>query len=311
MATLQAARDELIPSNDPYPLPSEPQIVEVSQEMASSWVSYRRGHPKMCPLSRGVAAGYQELIESGEFCEATPEGLIFDTEGWGISFQHRMKALANASTAALIKHYGRPYLKFWVFPNQSRDIAPYLDQGYRRTSAHMLVGKPYAKDVGTGARYLAALADQDRWGMPRYNRIKVPEVVKTARQWPELEWYPAEVYAIWRATKIPAGALLAVAAQAGRTEHKEKIHEWLEGLRRGASLNEGDPRLLLRERFHGGFVTLGQRPKRDQQYAQIVKAWNAYATGTRLTAAGLRLRSDEAFPSVEGFTFEQGKEAAA
>ncbi|MFF4020020.1 hypothetical protein [Streptomyces sp. NPDC001843] len=300
----------LVPADDPYPLPSEPQILEVTQEMASSWVSYRGNHPKLRPLSKNVAAGYQELMETGEFCEGTPEGMIFDTEGYGISFQHRAKALANADPAALIKHYGRPYLKFWIFPNQSRDIAPYLDQGYRRTSAHMLVGKPYAKDVGTGARYLAALADGSRYGMPRYNRIKVPEIVKTARVWPELEWYPAEAYAVWKATKIPAGALLAVAAQAGRTQHKEKIHDWLEGLRRGSNLPDGDPRLLLRERFNGGFVSLGKMPRRDQQYGQIVKAWNAYATGSELTAYGLRVRADELFPQVAGFVWGQTGAAA-
>lgn len=299
----------LTPADDPYPLPSEPQILPVTQEMASSWLSYRGNHPKLRPLSKGVAAGYQELMEANEFREGTPEGFIFDTEGYIMSAQHRLKALANANPEALIRHYGRPYLNMWIFPNQSRDIAPYLDQCYRRNSAHMLVGKPYAKDIGTGARYLAALADGSRYGMPRYNRIKVPEIVKTAQRWPELEWYPGEVWAVWKRTKIPAGALLAVAAQAGRTQHKAKIADWLEGLRRGSGLDDGDPRLLLRERFNGGFVSLGKMPKRDQQYGQIVKAWNAYATGASLTSYGLRVRADELFPQVTGFFW--GQEDAA
>lgn len=305
MATLQAARDELIPSNDPYPLPGRPQIVAVTPEMASSWVSYRGGHPKLRPLSPSVSLKYKELMEAGRWREATPEGLIFDSEGWGISFQHRMKALANVPHATLVEKYGHPHLNFWVFPGEPRSIAPYLDQGHRRTTAHMLVGKPYAKDIGTAARHLAALADGDRWGMPRYNRVLVPEAVEAAEKWPELEWYPAEVWAVWRAAKIPAGAHLAVLAQAGRTEHQDKIPEWLEALRTGAIANTTDPRLILRERFTGGFVTLGKRPKRDQMYAQIVKAWNAYATGARLTAAALRLRSDETFPAVAGLGEER------
>jgi hypothetical protein len=296
---------ELVPADDPYPLPSEPQIVDVSQEMASSWVTYRSGHPKLRPLSKGVAGKYQELMESGRFREATPEGLIFDTDGYGISFQHRMKALANASTEALIKHYGRPYLKFWIFPNQPRDIAPYLDQGFRRTAAHILVGTPYASSVASGAKHLAALADGDRYGMPRFNRVTVPEIVETVREWPELERWPAEAHAIWSATGIPVGVHLAVLAQAARTEHVDKIPAWLEGLRTGANLSVRDPRLLLREKFHGGFVSIARIPRRDQICAVITKAWNAYVTGETLSAVGLRQRAGELFPKVADFEFEK------
>lgn len=306
-----AKRDtELVPANDPYPLPSEPMILEVSQEMASSWVSYRRGHPKLRPLSASVAGRYQALMEAGRFREATPEGLIFDTEGYGISFQHRMKALANASTEALIKHYGRPWLKFWIFPNQPRDIGPFLDQGFRRTAAHILVGTPYATAVASGAKHLAALADGDRFGMPRFNQVMVPEIVDTVREWPELERWPGEVHAIWRSTEIPTGPHLAVLAQAARTDHAIKIPGWLEGLRTGADLSAGDPRLLLRDKFHNGFISYGKVPRRDQMYAVITKAWNAYATGETLTAVGLRQRTGEMFPAVEGFTFDRKGRAA-
>lgn len=299
----RAVPEALAPADDPYPLPSRSRILPVTQEMASSWLSYRGAHPKMRPLSKSVAAGYQQLMEAGDWREATPEGLIFDTEGYGISFQHRMKALANANPAKLTAHYGAAELRFWIFPDQSRDIATYLDQGFRRTAAHMLVGKPYAKDVGAGARYLAALADGDLWGLPRYNGVKVPEIVATARQWPELEWYPSEVWAVWRATGVHAGAHLAVMAQAGRTEHREKISDWLDGLRTGTGLLDGDPRLVLRERFRGGFISVGQVPKREQVYALVVKAWNAYAAGERLTNIGLRQRAGEMLPTVVGHSF--------
>jgi hypothetical protein len=294
--------EELIPANDPHSLPSEYGIFPVTQEMASSWLSYRATHPKLRPLSPGVAAGYQRMMEAGEFAEASPEGLVFDTEGYIISAQHRLKALANADPAKLTRYYGKPFLNFRIFPNESRSIAPYLDQGFRRTAAHLLVGRPYAKDIGSGARLLAALADRDRWGTPRFNQIKVPEIVATADLWPELEWYPAEVWAVWRATRVPSGAHLAVLAQAARTEHREKIPGWLESLRTGVFDAATDPRLRLRERFRGGFVSLGKVPKRDQIYAQVTKAWNAYVTGESLTV--LRFMASEELPTVVGFTFK-------
>lgn len=304
----ERVRVELVPANDPYPLPSQPQLLEVTQEMASSWVSYRGTHPKLRPLSMRVAARYQQLIETGRFREATPEGLIFDTEGYGISFQHRMKALANADTVKLIEYYGKPSLMFWIFPNQPRDIAPYLDQGFRRSAAHLMVGKPYAKDVASGAKHLAALADGDRYGMPRFNSVMVPEIVETAKAWPELDWYPSEAWAVWRATSISIGPHLAVLAQAARTEHRDRIPEWLEGLRTGESLT--GPRLLLREKFHGGYDSLGKVPRRDQVYAVITKAWNSYVTGTPLNAIALRQRFGELLPTVEGFQFDKKRGTA-
>ncbi|MFF6988384.1 hypothetical protein [Streptomyces sp. NPDC010273] len=301
-----------VPADDPYPLPSEPQILGVTQEMASSWLSYRSGHPKLRHMSKDVAGRYQQLIETGRFREATPEGLIFDTEGYGISFQHRMKALANASTAKLVEHYGRPWLEFWIFPNQSRDIGPYLDQGFRRTAAHIMVGTPHAAGVAAGAKYLAALADGDRYGLPRFNRIMVPEVVDTVAMWPELDRYVQDASVIWKATSITLGPHLAVLAQAARTDHALMIPAWLEGLRTGAHLGESDPRLLLREKFHGGFVSLGKVTKRDHVYAVITKAWNAYVTGdTSLTSIGLRLRQGEVMPIVEGYATNQTKGVAA
>lgn len=298
---------ELVPANDPYSLPSKPQVLEVIPDMASSWLSYRGTHPMLRPLSKSVAGGYQRLMESGRWREATPEGLIFDTEGYGISFQHRMKALANCSPDTLTAKYGRPWLKFWVFPNESRDIAPFLDQGLRRTAAH-IIRVPYAKDMGTGARHLAAVADGDRWGMPRYNRVLVPEIVETFGQWPELAWYPSEVWAVWRATGVPAGAHLAVIAQAARTEHRDRIPAWLEGLRTGFNLSEGDPRAHLRNRFRNGFNPLGKVNKRDNAYAVITKAWNAYASGESLTV--LRQAVSEPLPMVIGYGIAEGAQAA-
>lgn len=301
----------LTPDQDPYSLPSAPQVLEVSPEMASSWLSHRSGHPKLRHMSKDVAGRYQTLMETGRFREGTPEGLIFDTEGYIISAQHRLKALANVDPAKLTEHYGRPWLNFWIFPGQARDIGPYLDQGFRRTAAHIMVGTPYAKDIGAGAKYLAALSDGDRYGMPRFNRIMVPEVVDTVQVWPELDRYVAEVYAIWKATGITLGAHLAMLAQAARTDHTVKIPSWLDGLRTGAIASTSDPRLMLREKFRGGFITQAKVTKRDSTYAVIVKCWNAYVTGEVINPVGLRFRAGETMPLVADYTISSKRGKAA
>lgn len=302
--TIEIRRDELIPANDPYPLPSESGIYEVTPEMASSWFSYRR-HPRLRRFSPTTSARYQADMESGRtkpgpirWPEATPEGLIFDTEGWIISAQHRLKAQANAGLT----------MKWRIFVNEPRDISSFLDQGRRRSASDLLMVK-YGTQVGAGARHLAALADQDQFGMPRYNAITVPEVVATYQAWPELTWHLTEVVGCQYDADVPAAPHLAVIAQADRTEYREEISEWLHGVRTGSGLGEGDPRLHLRNRFRGGLTSLARANKRDHAYALVVKAWNAYVTGEPMTV--LRWSATEALPTVVGFEWNKSSEESA
>jgi hypothetical protein len=262
--------------------------------MASSWFSYRATHPGLRRLNPDTAARYQRDMEMGRWREATPEGYIFDTEGYVISAQHRLKAQAN----------GNVTLRMWIFPGEPRDISPYLEQGRRRTVADLL-RKKYGTQIGAGARHLAVLADGDRWGMPRYSKATVTEVYETEGQWPELDWHITEVAGTQIDAGVPAGPHLAVLAQADRTEHRDKIPAWLQGVRTGYNLAPGDPRGHLRNRFRTGLQTNGQVNKRDQAYALIVKAWNAYVQDTPLTV--LRHMASEPLPQVLGFDFTRSE----
>lgn len=280
----------LEPSGSKYRLPSEPMVISVTPDMASDWLSYRN-HPKNRPLSPGVISKYQADMKSGRFRQATPEGYIFDTTGRIISGQHRLKAQANL---------GLTY-RMWIFPDEPRDIFDVIDQGYKRTPAQVL-HVPYATNVANAARHLAALADGDRWGMPRFSKVTTPEIVATFRAWPEVSWYATEAYEVYRAAKLPIGAHLAVLAQAARTEHIGLVKPWLEALHTGADLAHDDVRLMLRNRFQRGFQVAGTN-SRDLAYSLIVKAWNAYADNTGPTL--LRWMKSEPLPGLTGFSFAQ------
>lgn len=299
--TVRQEPKELSPADDPYPLPSKSCVLGVTPEMASSWLSYRN-HPKNRRLSKSVSARYQADMEAGRWQEATPEGLIFDADGWIISAQHRLKALANSSADVLAEKYGHPWLEFRVFVDEPRRIFEVVDAGYKRTAAHLLPDVPYAATLGNAARHLAALADGDRWGMPRFGRITTPEVVDTFHAWPELLWHPnKDLHRIQVTHGIPLGPHAAVLAQAERTEYRLLIPEWIKGVLTGASLSETDPRLHLHRRFRSGGPSGSHR--RDVVYALIVKAWNAYAGGGEMTV--LRHMHTEAMPKVAGFEFPQ------
>lgn len=289
-------KTELTPEGSRYRLPSQPTIITVTPDMASDWLSYRN-HPKNRPLSKSVAGRYQADMEA-EPCrwrEATPEGLIFDTEGYIISGQHRLKALANSGKS----------FAFWIFPDQPRDIFGVIDSGYKRTAAQML-HIPHSVSISNASRHLAALADGDRWGMPRFPKVSNPEVLETFRAWPEVAWYTTEASTVYGATHIPIGAHLAVLAQAARTVHIGKIQPWLDALHTGAIGDTRDPRLMLRERFNRGVMVIGGVTRRDMAYALIVKAWNAYASGLPLNI--LRWNKNEVLPEVVGFSFKEKAE---
>jgi hypothetical protein len=275
----------LEPSGSAFRLPPQPMVMDVTPDMASDWLSYRN-HPKNRPLSKSVAGKYQADMESGRWA-LTPEGLIFDTDGYIISGQHRLKAVANSGKT----------IEFWVFPGESRDIFDVVDQGYKRTAAHVL-RVPHAVSIANASRHLAALADGDRWGMPRYPKISTPEILETYRAWPEVAWYATEAATVYGTTHIPIGAHLAVLAQAARTEHIGRIQSWLDALHTGADLPPGDARLLLRNRFQAGVQVIGGANRRDLAYALIVKAWNAYAAGEGLNL--LRWTKNEVMPRVGG-----------
>ena len=291
---------ELVPENSRYRLPSVETTMAITQEMASDWLSYR-SHYDLRPISRRIANNYRFLMETGRWHEGTPEGLIFDTEGWIISARHRLRALANADPNKLIQYYGAPELRFRIFPNEPRDLRMILDGGYKRTAAHML-RVPYATTVSAGARILAALADGDRYGMPRYNNVSTVEVVETARLWPELGWYAKQMHAGQLDSGIVAGTHAAVLAQAARTEHIGKISDWVETTTTGVRLERNDPRFNLRRRFKQGLPSGKDAPnRRDHAYALIVKAWNFYAADERV--ATLRWSTSEGLPVVTGFTY--------
>lgn len=272
------------PSESKYPLPLRPEEVDVTPDMAGDWLDYR-SHPKLRPMSKTVVARYADDMAHGRWPE-TPEPMIFDTEGWIISAQHRLAAIRLSGKT----------MRFWIFPNQSRDIADAVDQGYKRKTAQLL-HVPHAAQVAAAAKWLAGDGDIMR-NLARMPRITTAEVLDTVAWWPELTWYTDDVYQVWRKTRIPRPAHMAVLAQAQRTEFRHLVPEWVEGLKTGVNLSEHDPRRQLRERFITGHKQLAGSAQRPQVYGLIAKAWNAWATGEHKTI--LRWMVTEAIPDVVG-----------
>lgn len=286
-----------------YRLPSESQVIVVTPEMASDWMTHRRYDRNRRP-SRSVTGKYKNDMEAGRWKVARNAGLIFDTYGKVIDGGNRLTALANCDPEVLQQRYGVKGVAFWVYVDEPRDTFEVLDQGYKRQAAHLL-GVPNATTVAAGGRYLAALSDQDRWSMPRFPRVSNPEVYATVKAWPELSQYAIAVNEIRAATWLTGAPHLAVLAQAARTElgSPEKIEAWRTGLLTGDNLSAQDPRLQLRNRFIRQHQNLSGSKNRDLVYSLIAKAWNAHASGQSISV--LRWVPSEGIISVSGFDWSE------
>lgn len=297
-------RMALTPSESNYPLPSEATALEVTPEMASDWLSTRRW-PGQRNFSTSIIAKYIGDMKAGRW-KLTRQGLIFDTEGYNIDGQHRLRALANLQPEELIAAYGNPWLTFWVYPDEPTDTFDAYDQNFRRVAAH-LINEPNSVPLAAGARFLASVADLDPFSFPRFGRLTTAEILQTKREWPELGRYVSDVLAVRSRAYIPTPAHMAVIAQAARTTEgtPEKIESWFTGLRTGAITNVNDPRLKLRDRFMRDHVQLSAAAFRPLVYSIIVKAWNAHVAGDNVPV--LRWMATESIPAVTGFDWSTQK----
>lgn len=291
-------RTALTPSESAYPLPSEGQVMGITPEMASDWLSTRRW-PNNRNISRSITAKYLGDMRGGRW-KLTRQGIIFDTEGFLIDGQHRLSALANTPPEELTAKYGNPWLNMWVYPDEPTDTFDSYDQNFRRVAAH-LINEPNSVALAASSRFLTSVLDLDPWAFPRFGRLSTSEVLATKDAWPELSHYVPDGLTVKGRARIPVPPHMAVIAQAARTPlgTPEKINEWFDVLRSGIVTSPNDPRFKLRDRFLRDGRTLSSSNFRPMVYSIIVKAWNAYAKGEELNT--LVWRSTERIPMVEGF----------
>jgi len=292
-------RSALTPAESTYPLPTDAQVVEVTPEMASDWLSTRNWANNRRMSTHTVAKYLGDM--KGGLWKLTRQGIIFDTEGQLIDGQHRLRAVANLQREELEEAYGVAWIPFWVYPDEPTDTFDAYDQNFRRTVAH-LINDPHPVAVAAGARFLTSLKDMDPWSFPRFSRLTSAEILQTKAEWPELTRMAGDVIATRNRSRILPSAHMAAVAQASRTPlgTPEKLKEWFDVLTTGATSNADDPRLRLRERFLRD-RTLSLTVNRPLAYSMIVKAWNAHAKGEDLLV--LRWMQTEQIPQVEGFTW--------
>jgi len=265
-----------------YRLPLQAGIITVTHDMAGDWLDYRSrpGTEHQRKIVKAKVAQYAAEMNAGRW-RTTPQGLIFDTEGWMFNGQHRLWALRDSDLDAL---------DFWVFPDEAADLFALVDTGAMRQAKQLYTG-PYSSIITAGPRYL----EPGRIG-EYINTMSPAAVLQRVAEWPELVTHAAGVAAAQQKLRIPSGPHLAVLAQAERTEYRDKIPEWLAGVVHGTNLEPGDGRLHIRHRF---LSMLGRRQP-EVNYNLIAKAWNLHAEGKKAQLLSWKNTDDKI--EVIGFT---------
>lgn len=262
----------------------------VTPEMAGKWLGQNTDNR---PLRGGAVRLYSHQMQAGLWRSDNPDPIIFDVAGRLMNGQHRLSAILD-SQCEIDLLIGRD------FPLDLRDV---LDTGKSRNAPDLLSTK-YPEARSQGASYVAAMRGLEFW---RKNPKRGPSETGTANYaisnqeiadlW---ETYGAGLQEVIQ----PAIAIQTVGLRGGRglwmtllyrfsLLDAEKARMFAETVATGARLEEGDPRLVLRNRLlHAEPGRM--RTRREFIARLVVNAWNAW-------------RNDETRTRLASMSFKDGK----
>jgi len=270
----------------PAASPAGPQVevCQVTPALAQAWLAAPRRLPLVSPrlveqYARDMAAG--RWVFNGDAIRLSVSGALLDG-------QHRLLAVVKSGVTI-------PALLVRDLPDA---VVHTIDTGRPRRLSDVLRLQGCQSTVILGAalgflqRLLPGTDDIRLEGGPKWSR---DEALALLAQHPGL---PASVRGVLQ-TVCPSPALLAALHYLFSQRDPAAADTFLAALRTGEGLVEGDPRLLLRDRF----LTYDLPPRRTRTFvaAITIKAWNAWRQGGSLQVlrwGGERQR--ERFPPIRG-----------
>ncbi|WP_129815099.1 hypothetical protein [Streptomyces albidoflavus] len=286
---IAAAEPESVPSGHTI------RILKITPDNAADFLSRNSVNRR---LDMGQVGNLARIIRRGEW-KLTHQGIAFDENDQLLDGQHRLRAVIEANSA----------VEMYAFYGLPRDTFPVLDIGKRRSASDTL--------YSTGAKYLPLLSStirhvnlfhnipNERWtGAQAHvsNDIILSSYHADKNRYEEAVTVGRELAKYLFATQTAVSVAYFVTTEVAPAA---EVDTWLEGLKSGASLDAGDPRLALRE-------VPRETPRRGakrrmtmrDQVAIYIKAWNAWVnpdTASTLRLQRLRKGEKMPIPSPVGF----------
>lgn len=251
------------------------ELVFVTRAMAKEWMEQKNdGNRK---ISRAEVKRWADRINLDRYYP-THQGIAFDEGGVLLDGQHRLAGLVASNAPGV-----------WIqitkdLPRRTFDI---IDVGRNRQPAQ-LIPNPNSVSKAAAARVLIGYPKLYARANERADPSLVVEAYEAHRD--SIDRAVEMARPVARACGIPAGIHAAVIATVISSNGTPAAYlgSWCEGLRSGAGLEVGDPRLALRNRFAtDDFLrSAGGRARHAAVYL-VVKTWNAFIEGSPMTKATL------------------------
>lgn len=240
-------------------------VQAVTPETAARWLEMKPTRQRK--ITRSHIDKLKVELAEGRM-RVVPQAFIFEAETGGLmDGQHRCTAIVESGIGldAAVVVAGVPSE---MFAN--------LDRG-RGRSAHQFVDAAYSSLATTAARLIMVYRqDPEMVNLEGASKaLHMEDVIREAETNESLRAVVAAASLTARASKVHGATLAAIAAIAYQ-DHSDKLDDWFAGIRTGAGLMQGDPRLTLRNHYISGAA---KGDGKRVTWGKIAKAWNAYISG--------------------------------
>lgn len=270
-------------------MPVEYERRDITPDLAAKWLATVNTHNRNLRPDR--VASYARDMAAGEWLE-NGDSIRFDEAGVLLDGQHRLAAIVQADVSI-------PVLVVTGLPMRTQDT---MDNGLHRKLSDVLTLRGETNTdllaaVIRRAKSFTEHADSPMRGFARHKSVyTTTECLEFLHQHPELRAYSKASKNISKPSFIPA-ATVAVAYWLFASIDEGDAHEYMAQVSEGANLDSSDPVFLLRKRAVQMQRETGRYPGHIY-LALMIKAWNAYRMGQKLTVLSYRSggASPEPFP---------------
>jgi hypothetical protein len=237
------------------------------------------------PIRKAKIAGWAKIIREGKFATLS-QGISFARDRLLNNGQHRLLGAIQS---------GKPITVKMTFGDEASAYS-LLDSGIPRTAGDTLSaeGRTNPALLAASARVVAVI---DKGDVSTSGDITNADVSKIVKEKPELEEATSDGNRIYKKLRCTgAGMVAAVYVILTKSDHTDRLPEFVDRLVDGVGLEAKSPILKLRE----GLRNKTLRPNTSHsvtraiyEAAAVIKAWNKHVSGVR---GGIRWDVEDGFP---------------